>query len=585
MGFSGKKTAPHGSLLAKLDFMPGPYEGFLALELGRRLNLSCVDSMDGFRKSFAALTLEGQVKLDNERHEKDDRRPLSDPRVFRLGSDRARKLAAFAGDRNASLAELNALKAKISDNDAMERELENRADQCKAIGGLSWEEIDASSLIGEISDLDEKIEQAQNKTIKLAELKKAISVCQIEQQDLIKNSAFCEKQRDDTRNRSMELSTELNEIMFKEVSRALTDENRNKLFKLFIGFGPLTLKNVNEITLKVERQLENAKNEWLSRKASAEHKLLASFAEFLSNWGGDSLDLEPKLIYAPEFIKKLEELENDGLPRLQNEFIVHLHKQSQQNVSALSTWLDLNLQTILKRMNIVNESLSSLPFNHGSGKPTFLNLRVADRRLSEVAQFKQDLKSVTSDLYSTDPFLNEERFKILKRLVDDLTSQSRDKVAWKELVLDVRRHVEFSGREIDGEGNEIETFRGGAGKSGGQRQKLAATCLAAALRYQLGGKAYGFPRFGTVVFDEAFDKIDNELTVITLGIFKNLGFQMIMATPMKNVTASEPYVGGAVYVSIAGRKASSVTSVVYDRQRKKLMWPDNRPTEADGDGS
>jgi uncharacterized protein YPO0396 len=130
-------------------------------------------------------------------------------------------------------------------------------------------------------------------------------------------------------------------------------------------------------------------------------------------------------------------------------------------------------------------------------------------------------------------------------------------------------------------GEEIATYRSGAVKYGGQRQKLTAACLAAALRYQLAGKTYGFPRFGTVVFDEAFDKIDNELTVIALEIFKKLGFQMILATPMKNIPASEPYIGGAVYVAIADRKNSSVTAVVYDRERKKLVWPDDRPPEAD----
>ena len=47
-------------------------------------------------------------------------------------------------------------------------------------------------------------------------------------------------------------------------------------------------------------------------------------------------------------------------------------------------------------------------------------------------------------------------------------------VRWRDTVLDVRLHVEFIARELDGEGREIEVYRSGAGKSGGQRQKKSA---------------------------------------------------------------------------------------------------------------
>src|SRR5690606_20712044 len=72
-------------------------------------------------------------------------------------------------------------------------------------------------------------------------------------------------------------------------------------------------------------------------------------------------------------------------------------------------------------------------------------------------------------------------------------SQDSEHRRWREAVLDVRQHVEFIGRELDEAGVELEIYRSGAGKSGGQRQKLATTCLAAALRYQLGGHERGAP--------------------------------------------------------------------------------------------
>lgn len=78
---------------------------------------------------------------------------------------------------------------------------------------------------------------------------------------------------------------------------------------------------------------------------------------------------------------------------------------------------------------------------------------------------------------------------VLRGLVMRLSSQEPDAQRWRNLVLDLRLHADFIGREFEEQGVEVEVYRGGSGKSGGQRQKLATTCLAAALRYQLAGDA------------------------------------------------------------------------------------------------
>jgi len=117
----------------------------------------------------------------------------------------------------------------------------------------------------------------------------------------------------------------------------------------------------------------------------------------------------------------------------------------------------------------------------------------------------------------------------------------------------------------------VEVYRSGAGKSGGQRQKLAATCLAAALRYQLGGQDRSLPRFSTVFLDEAFDKADAEFTTMAMNIFKTFGFQMIVATPLKSVMTLEPFIGGACFVHIKDRKTSCAIPIDYDNEGKRLL--------------
>jgi uncharacterized protein YPO0396 len=159
----------------------------------------------------------------------------------------------------------------------------------------------------------------------------------------------------------------------------------------------------------------------------------------------------------------------------------------------------------------------------------------------------------------------------LKQLVLRLASADSADQRWRALVLDVRQHIDFIARERDAAGLEVEVYRSGAGKSGGQRQKLAATCLAAALRYQLGGIDGGFPTYSTVVLDEAFDKADPKFTALAMNIFVTFGFQMVVATPLRSVMALDPFIGGATYVSIKDRKHSQSRAIEYDDEAARLI--------------
>jgi uncharacterized protein YPO0396 len=227
-------------------------------------------------------------------------------------------------------------------------------------------------------------------------------------------------------------------------------------------------------------------------------------------------------------------------------------------------------KTILDRMELVNESLSQAEFNPG----TYLHIDATDRQLPEVREFKQEITQALSYAWTDDNEQAERRFLILRGLVERLASQEPEQRRWREMMLDVRQHVEFIGRELDADGAEIEVYRSGAGKSGGQRQKLATTCLAAALRYQLGGHDHGVPMYAPVVLDEAFDKADNEFTALAMNIFANFGFQMIVATPLKSVMTLEPFIGGACFVDIRDRRYSGILLIEYDTERKRLKLPE-----------
>jgi uncharacterized protein YPO0396 len=300
------------------------------------------------------------------------------------------------------------------------------------------------------------------------------------------------------------------------------------------------------------------------------------FAEFRRQWPAESADLDATLASAQDFLAKLKRLEVDGLPRYEHRFFELLKEQSHQNLASLNTQLRQARNEICERMDLVNEGLKQANFNEG----THLTIDVSDRFLPEVQEFRREVHEALSHAWSEDRDLAERRFATLKKLVERLASENPQEHRWRDAVLDVRLHVEFIAREIDKDGREIEVYRSGAGKSGGQRQKLATTCLAAALKYQLGGSERDMPIYASVVLDEAFDKADHEYTRMAMEIFRKLGFQMIVATPLKSVMTLEPFIGGACFVEINDRQKSAVLLIEYDEDNKRLDLPEQARGES-----
>lgn len=131
-----------------------------------------------------------------------------------------------------------------------------------------------------------------------------------------------------------------------------------------------------------------------------------------------------------------------------------------------------------------------------------------------------------------------ERFKGRKEYTDN------DK-RWTEKVTDVRNWFLFSASEKMREtGEEYEHYSDSDGKSGGQKEKLAYTILAASLVYNYGLNQEGAynSKFRLVVIDEAFLKSSDDSADYGLKLFKQLNFQLLVVTPLLKLATIEPYI-------------------------------------------
>jgi uncharacterized protein YPO0396 len=581
-----EKPVNADSMVLKLKVKKGNYADWLEAELRQRFDYACVESVHAFRTADRALTREGQIKHSKTRHEKDDRRTVSDRRHWVLGFDNKEKLALFKQHAQEQAAIISGCDEKIKFLSNQDTESVSRAIHCQTLVNLQWREIDVVPLLEQISAVENFIRDARENNTALQEI-----AVQIDKQNALASQAEEDLRDIQAEHKSIhgQIKTaeeNLDELRSDPSIVPLTPHQQVGLDGRYERIaGTVRLDTLDKVTTTVVDALNNEAADINRGIARCEKQIELVFAEFKRTWPMDSGDLDASLSSAPDFFAKLTRLETDGLPAHEQRFFDLLQNQSHQNLAALSTYLDNARKDIRERMENVNESLMQVPFNQSANQRTYLQINASDRQLPEVREFKQDIQRALSHALSEEREYAEDRFLALRRLVERLSSQDGNEKRWRDSVLDVRQHVEFIGREIDEGGVEVEVYRSGAGKSGGQRQKLATTCLAAALRYQLGGSDHGIPVYAPVVLDEAFDKADNEFTALSMNIFNNFGFQMIVATPLRSVMTLEPFIAGACFVDISDRRVSSVLNIEYDYDRQRLNLPEQVRGEESGEAS
>ena len=136
----------------------------------------------------------------------------------------------------------------------------------------------------------------------------------------------------------------------------------------------------------------------------------------------------------------------------------------------------------------------------------------------------------------------------------------------------MRNWFVFSASErMQGSDEEWEHYSDSDGKSGGQKEKLAYTILAASLAYQF-GLAWGVTKsrdFRFAVIDEAFGRGSDVSTRYALDLFERLGLQLLIVTPLQKVHIIEPYVKAIGFVDNPDGTRSRLHTMTIEEYRDK----------------
>jgi uncharacterized protein YPO0396 len=567
-----------GLLLGQcIDVKDGPFREYLVNELTKRADYRCASSLQQFQSQRRAVTREGQVR-SGERHEKDDRHHVDDPRRWVLGWANERKIAALRDELADLELERQTARTQLVRLSEQRDALQGKLDALLRVEGFrSWPDLDVDEAETRANDHDAERIRLQTGSSRLEEITRALDR-NAEQATLVaelikeltgrlattaaaKNQAEQEKKRDDE---FVEAQPE-QELTTARASYAALDERLGPQ-------RPARAADCAETETKLSADLHRC-IEKLTRELGGYGQNLGQYmAEVLRRWPELRADLDADVEARHDFLTFRDRVATDDLPRFESEFKEQLNKNAIQELAGFNNWLNRQASVIDERVHRINEALGAVPYNPGH----FIRLEKEPTTNQDVAQFRSDLRNLTNDTLAVDgDQYSEQRFLDVKRIIERF--RGRDGYAeadrnWTRRVTDVRNWFVFSASERDVETDvEWEHYSDSDGKSGGQKEKLAYTILAASLAYQF-GLEWGAEQsrdFRFAVIDEAFGRGSDVSTRYALELFATLGLQLLIITPLQKVHVIEPYVKAIGFVDNPTGTFSRLQTMTIEEYRTR----------------
>ena len=444
----------------------------------------------------------------------------------------------------------------------------------------SHETIDVLSVERIISEKKERIFQINRSNDILSDLEKQ----KIKKEEELKKS---EKKRFDCYKQDGKLDKELEQLVSKQNENEEKLKKENEEGRKIYDFLERDFTNYLEkksIALIYNEKYEKEYNNNLLKRRSnfqesasnLKNEAEKSMMNFKREYPNETFEMTDEIESLKEYSDMLERLLYDNLPKYQAHFKNELQGKIIRHISLFNATLHSNSKKIAERIAEINLSLKSIPYNVGR----YITLNCEDTVEQDIRTFKMQLKSCTEGMTTMDDALIEQKFKQIKDIIgrfkgrpDFVESDKR----WTAKVTDVRNWFIFSATERYNENDEeYEHYSDSDGKSGGQKEKLAYTILAASLayNYKLNKKENQLSSFRLVVIDEAFLKSSDESAKFGLSLFEKMRFQLLVVTPLLKISTIEPFISHVGFVSHNDiTHISQLKNIsIEDYRRNRKQW-------------
>lgn len=542
--------------------------------LNEHFNHICCETLDDFRKQKKALTPQGQIKSGSFRHEKDDRHRLDDASRYVLGWDNADKIKALQLQLDHTSQQIIRLADDIASLNATVKTNSTLRDHCRDLSNIQpFGEIDWYSPTTEIDALQQQKEDIEKSSDKLNSLRTQLRIT--EGAIKTKNDKYegLSKELGSTENR-------LNEAQLKrgaaqelyqqwpETLQPLSDAIQQH-YQTVHGDKTPSLRSLPTQQSELRKHLQSEIDNGNGRIKTIGERINNRMSDYKNRYKVETQEVDATLASLPEYADMLNKLNSEDLPRHEARFRDMLREQTTNGLAMFRANLQREQQEIRERIDTINRSLKEIEYNDGS-YITLLSDPVHD---TEISEFQQQLRGVTEGALNEEELYTEERFLKVKAIIDRFNGRDGmtelDK-RWTTKVTDVRNWFNFSASERwQADDSEKEFYSDSAGKSGGQKEKLAYTILASALAYQF-GLEWGNIRsrsFRFVVIDEAFGRGSDESTRYGLELFKKLNLQLLIVTPLQKIHVIENYIDAVHFIHNEEGKNSVINNLTLEQYR------------------
>lgn len=560
------------SLVHKVEVKAdSPFRDWLEREIERRFDFACCETQEEFRREARAITAAGQVKAAHERHEKDDRFRIDDRSRYVLGWTNEAKVEALVRVADGLDGELAGVRRRIKALDEGQKAVRSRqealskAEEVPDFAELDWRgpALEISRLQDEKRGLEAGSDILKSLNARLDEVNRVLGGLDERLDERKDKRGNFKSKRDDA-------------AKLKAVTEPLLEGYPDEGLEARVAVLVNEIQGEQRLIVETCDGRERDVREELQRRIDAADKRIGRLKEtilnamnaFNSEFQLETAEFDASLESGGEYRAMLERLERDDLPRFEARFRELLEENTVREVANFHNQLLKESQSIRDRIGRINQSLNTIDYNEGN----YIVLEAEPTTDAEIRDFRADLRNCTRGALggSGDEHYTEEVFSQVRQLVERF--RGREGTAeldrrWVRKVTDVRNWFTFAASERDRHTDEeVEHHAHSGGKSGGQKEKLAYTILAASLAYQF-GLEQGEVRsrsFRFVVIDEAFGRGSDESARYGLELFRRLNLQLLIVTPLQKIPVIEPYVSGVGLVQNTGGERSRLRNLTME---------------------
>ncbi|MBF0101700.1 MAG: hypothetical protein HQK77_12410 [Desulfobacterales bacterium] len=566
------------TLLSKIDLHPKtPYQEWLRNYLNTHYRITLVDQPEECLGYDHAMAPNGLIKR-HDAFEKSAHQKVSES-DFILGWDNQEKIILKEKKAYELMQAIQSLRTTLEDLEQEFNILKDEHDMMVIFTNrfTDYKDIDVQSIEAKVEAAHQELSMLQQDSRDIHEFSDQLELVE-------KRITKKEKQKDEYQGKTGRIEHKI-KVWAEKIQRhsdALEKEgllHTDEGFELLIPYiadhlASITLTNLNDIK---EYILIEVGNEWakiVKARNQIESQLKAVMREYMRpgvdirrrfpDWENETRELSDDISFLPMFRNVYETISKERLPEYEREFKKRLTKNVATDFSRFYEALKFRSDDIKQSIQEINDSLKEIDYN--TNPSTYIQIEAMkenDERINEFNELVLDALHNIANIHTDDDEYLEVRFNKIKTVIDRLDLD----FTWRQHVIDVRNWFKYAAEERERETNrQVHYYEASKSLSGGQQVKIAYTILASAITYQ-----YNIQRslpakrvFRFVAIDEAFNNLSPDFSMYVLKLFKKLGLQFMVITPLDKVNLVQSFIDKVHFVRILNNAESEVYNIEKD---------------------